>query len=90
MAVARLCRRADATYRQWWLLVWLALITHPLLDAFTVYGTQFWLPFSDYPVGIGSVFIIDPLFTTPLLAGLTAARWRQFAPAAGYAGSCRA
>ncbi|MEL7297126.1 MAG: metal-dependent hydrolase [Pseudomonadota bacterium] len=43
------------------LAIWLALVTHPLLDAFTVYGTQLWQPFSDYPISIGSVFIIDPV-----------------------------
>lgn len=59
-------------YRDWLLLVWLALVTHPLLDAFTVYGTQLLLPFSDYPVGLGSVFIIDPLYTLPLLGLLVA------------------
>ncbi len=76
--VARLNRRVDASYREWLLLVWLSLITHPLLDAFTVYGTQLWLPFSDYPVGIGSVFIIDPLVTVPMIVGLIAwLRWRQ-------------
>jgi inner membrane protein len=57
-------------FRDWWLLVWLALVTHALLDAFTVYGTQLLLPFSDYPVGVGSIFIIDPLYTLPLLAGV--------------------
>ena len=67
--IARLQRSAGATFRDWWLLVWLALVTHPLLDAFTVYGTQLLLPFSDYPVGVGSVFIIDPLFTVPILVG---------------------
>jgi len=66
------------------LLVWLSLIAHPLLDAFTVYGTQLWLPFSDYPVGIGSVFIIDPLVTVPMIAGLIAwLWWRQSAPERG-------
>jgi inner membrane protein len=59
-------------YRDWWLLAWLALVTHALLDAFTVYGTQLLLPFSDYPVGIGSIFIIDPLYTVPLLVGVFA------------------
>ena len=58
---------------RWMLLVWAALVTHALLDAFTVYGTQLLLPFSDYPVGLGSIFIIDPLYTLPLLAGLVAA-----------------
>ena len=32
-------------------MVWLCLVTHPLLDAFTVYGAQILLPVSDYPVG---------------------------------------
>ena len=82
--VARVNRRVDASYREWLLLVWLSLMTHPLLDAFTVYGTQLWLPFSDYPVGIGSVFIIDPLVTVPLVAGLIAwLWWRQNAPDRG-------
>ena len=65
--------RAQATYRDWLLFVWLCLITHATLDAFTVYGTQLFLPFSDYPVGLGSVFIIDPLYTLPLLIGIVAA-----------------
>ncbi len=56
-------------WRRWWLAMWLALVTHPLLDTMTVYGTQLALPFSDYPFGVGSVFIIDPLFTVPLLVG---------------------
>jgi inner membrane protein len=71
--IARLQRRAAASFREWWLLAWLALVTHPLLDAFTIYGTQLLLPFSDYPVGVGSVFIIDPLYTVPLIVGVVAA-----------------
>ena len=66
-------RAAGVRFRDWWLLCWLALVTHPLLDAFTVYGTQLLLPFSDYPVGLGSVFIIDPLYTVPLATGLVGA-----------------
>lgn len=68
-------RSLGASFRSWWLLAWLAIVAHPLLDAFTVYGTQLLLPFSDYPVGIGSVFIIDPLYTLPLIVGVVAA-WR--------------
>ncbi len=56
-------------WRRWWLALWLALVTHPLLDAMTVYGTQLALPFSNHPYGVGSVFIIDPLYTVPLLIG---------------------
>src|SRR3990167_1041611 len=58
-----------AQWKRWWLAMWLALVTHPLLDAMTVYGTQLARPWSDRPYGVGSVFIIDPLYTLPLLAG---------------------
>ncbi len=67
-AVARL-HGEWALWRRWWLALWLALVTHPLLDAMTVYGTQLLLPFSNHPFGVGSVFIIDPLYTLPLLVG---------------------
>jgi inner membrane protein len=60
-------------FRRWWLAMWLALFTHPLLDAMTVYGTQLLQPFTAYPYGVGSVFIIDPLYTLPLLVGVLAA-----------------
>jgi inner membrane protein len=70
---AQLHRAAGAGFCRWWLLAWLVLVTHPLLDAFTVYGTQLLLPFSDYPFGIGSVFIVDPLYTLPLIFGVIAA-----------------
>jgi inner membrane protein len=58
-----------ALWRRWWLAIGLALLSHPLLDAMTVYGTQLALPFSDHPYGVGSIFIIDPLYTLPLLVG---------------------
>ena len=57
-------------WRRWWLAVWLVLVTHPLLDTLTIYGTQLALPFSNHPYGLGSVFVIDPLYTLPLLLGL--------------------
>lgn len=68
-AVARL-HGEWAIWRRWWLMMWLALVTHPLLDVMTVYGTRLALPFSDRPYGVGSVFIIDPLVTLPLLVGV--------------------
>jgi len=69
MGVARL-QGEWFQWRRWWLAIALALLTHPLLDALTVYGTQLALPFSDHPFGLGSVFIIDPLVTLPLLVGI--------------------
>ncbi len=62
-----------AQWRRWWLAVWLVLVTHPLLDGMTVYGTQLLLPFTDHPFGLGSIFIIDPMYTLPLLVGLALA-----------------
>ena len=69
-----------ALFKRWCVALWLALFTHPLLDTFTIYGTQLLQPFSEYPFGIGSMFIIDPLYTLPLLFGLIAAlSMKQFA-----------
>ncbi|WP_198336433.1 metal-dependent hydrolase [Psychrobacter celer] len=49
----------------------LVLTTHPILDSFTVYGTQLFWPLHDPlqmpPISIASIFIIDPLYTLPLL-----------------------
>lgn len=59
------------------LAIWLVLITHPLLDMLTIYGTQLGLPFTDKPFGTGSVFVIDPLYTLPLLLGTGLALFRQ-------------
>ena len=54
-----------------WSLAWLlALLTHVGIDAMTSYGTQFMQPFTDHAYAVGSVFIIDPLYTVPLLVGL--------------------
>ncbi len=72
LAVTRV-HREQQHFRRWWLAVWLALITHPLLDLMTVYGTQLGQPFTDYPFSVGSIFIIDPLYTVPILIGVIAA-----------------
>jgi inner membrane protein len=66
-------RGERALYKRWVLAMWLALFTHPLLDWFTIYGTQLFQPFTDKAYGLGSMFIIDPLYTLPLLFGLIAA-----------------
>lgn len=71
-AVSRL-HGQKALFGRWWLALWLALFTHPLLDYFTIYGTQLLQPFSSRPFGLGSMFIIDPLYTLPLVIGVVAA-----------------
>ncbi|HOJ02377.1 MAG TPA: metal-dependent hydrolase [Bacteroidota bacterium] len=54
------------------LFVFLALATHVLIDAFTVYGTGVFEPFSTHRVAFNNLFIIDPLYTVPLLLGVLA------------------
>ncbi|MGU3494143.1 metal-dependent hydrolase [Xanthobacteraceae bacterium A53D] len=56
--------------------IWLVLITHTLLDALTVYGTQLFWPFTPTPASWAAVFIIDPIYSVPLLLGVVfAAIW---------------
>ena len=52
--------------RLFWLTS-LPLITHPILDAFTSYGTQLFWPLTTHPISIASIFAVDPLYTLPLL-----------------------
>jgi inner membrane protein len=64
---------------RWWLAVWAVLVTHPLLDAFTVYGTQLLWPLPFYPPTMwATLFIIDPLYTLPLLVAVVLV-WRRAA-----------
>jgi len=74
---SRLFARAEVAFGRWWFAVWAVLITHALLDAFTTYGTQLFWPIPTPPVSIGSVFIIDPLYTLPLLVGVVLALRRR-------------
>jgi inner membrane protein len=67
-ALDRLYRRKTAArWHDWTLLVFLAFFTHALLDCFTTWGTQLFWPFSNYRVAFKSIFVIDPLYTLPLL-----------------------
>jgi inner membrane protein len=63
--------------RRWFWAIQLALCTHPLLDAFTVYGTQLLWPLPVRPVMWSSVFIIDPMYTVWLLMACVVAWWMR-------------
>jgi len=71
--LAGLVGRARASWRACALFVFAVLSTHALLDYCTVYGTQLFWPLPVGPLGIGSIFIIDPLYTLPLAWGAVAA-----------------
>jgi len=68
-----LLRRWSAPVRdkplRWLAAISLALLTHPLLDAHTAYGTQLFWPLTVPPTSWATLFIIDPLYTLPLLVG---------------------
>lgn len=59
--------------KTWYTLFFWAIFTHPLLDCFTSYGTQLFLPFSNYRVAFNTISVADPLYTIPFLFLLIAA-----------------
>jgi inner membrane protein len=59
-----------AALRAWMLAMTLAILSHPLLDYLTPYGTQLLQPFSDARFAVAAMPIIDPIYTLLLLAGL--------------------
>jgi inner membrane protein len=59
-------------FKTWFHLFFWGIITHPILDMFTNYGTQFFWPLS-YRITFNSVFVVDPFYTLPFLVCLVAA-----------------
>jgi inner membrane protein len=72
-AITRLHPDTREHYKRWCVLVFLVFATHALLDGLTAYGTQLLWPISTTPVSWSTIFIIDPLYTLPLIIGVTAA-----------------
>ncbi len=54
----------NPSLRSWQWMFFLAFFTHAILDTFTKYGTQLFLPFSNYRAAIASISVADPLFYT--------------------------
>ncbi|MFT6982865.1 MAG: inner membrane protein [Crocinitomicaceae bacterium] len=52
--------------KPWAWLFFLALVTHPLLDNHTTWGTQFFWPF-EYRIAFKNIFVVDPIYTVPFL-----------------------
>ena len=68
----------DLTWRQAYGGAFAIYTTHVMIDVFTVYGTQLLAPFSRHGFGTNNFFIIDPLFTGPILLGILGALvWRS-------------
>ena len=77
LAVLRLWQPARAAPGRWLGVILLALVTHPLLDAHTAYGTQLFWPIPVSPTSWSTLFIIDPLYTVPLIVGVVVAALRR-------------
>ncbi|MFI1773511.1 metal-dependent hydrolase [Thalassobellus citreus] len=60
-------RLHTTTQKDWVLLFFWSLFTHPILDCFTPYGTQLFAPFSNYRVAFNNIAVADPLYTLPFL-----------------------
>ncbi len=54
----------------WPLLIFIALLSHLVLDVMTNYGTQIFQPFSNRQVSLSNISVIDPVFTLPVLVFL--------------------
>lgn len=65
-------RKNEATTKQWSWMFFMALVTHPLLDCHTTWGTQFFWPF-DLRIAYNNINVVDPLYTLPFLALLLVA-----------------
>ena len=53
----------ETTYRDWVWFFFLTIVTHPILDCFTAFGTQLFEPFSNYRVSWDNISVADPLYT---------------------------
>ena len=63
----------EASYSGWYWLFFFSIVTHPILDCFTAYGTQLFLPFSDVRVSWDNISVVDPGYTVPLFLGILVA-----------------
>ncbi len=64
--IAKIYTNKEANWKDWTKLMFLGLFTHPILDAFTTWGTQLFWPFT-YKVSFKNIFVVDPLYTVPFL-----------------------
>jgi inner membrane protein len=68
--------RRETPWLAWTLLAFLALVTHPLLDVCTSYGTMLLVPLAWKRFALDAVGIIDPVYSLPLLVALIWS-WRR-------------
>lgn len=65
--ITKIYKKKEASFYDWTWAMFLSFFTHPLLDAFTTWGTMLFWPFTEYRVAIKSIFVVDPLYTLPFM-----------------------
>jgi inner membrane protein len=74
---------APGMLRYWMLLFVVAILTHPLLDVFTTYGTQLLAPFDRHRFALNGVGIIDPIYTITIVIALLVGAFTKRRPGVG-------
>lgn len=74
--LSKLEKKAGVHWKSWSVMMFLCLVTHPILDAFTTWGTQLFWPF-DIWLAFKTIFVIDPLYTLPLIVFLVLAMFQK-------------
>ena len=59
-------RKSPADWKDWSRLMFWSLLTHPILDSFTTWGTQLFWPLESR-LAFKNIFVIDPLYSLPFL-----------------------
>ena len=65
-------RKQQSGLFDWTLLFTLNIILHDLLDTATMYGTKLLYPFSQHRYSFDTIFVVDPLYSIPLLVSVIA------------------
>lgn len=77
-ALLRLALRRRMAFASIYLYAFIGYLLSPLLDACTSYGTHLLWPFSERPIALSIVPIVDPIFTLLILIPLgLALRYRR-------------
>lgn len=71
--ITKVHRNTKPLFNKWMLLSFVVLNGSVLLDLLTIYGTQIFWPLDTTPHAVPALFIIDPLFTVPILIGVSGA-----------------
>lgn len=69
-------KNPEIDWKDWTKLMFWSLVTHPLLDAHTAWGTQLFWPL-DYKITYNNIFIVDPLYTLPFMLFLILAMFQK-------------